>query len=112
MKGALNMAKYVTRTIVSRVIEATCVSKISHEVFNAEVTIAAKKYRNESEKKRAIEAAIKAVYDVGEFLLVDYTDGEEIKETVGMLTEDFMAHAVPVKTADNSEEADEEGDEE
>lgn len=111
MKGALNMAKYVTRTIVSRVIEATCVSKTSHEVFNAEVTIAAKKYRNESEKKRAIEAAIKAVYDAGEFLLVDYAEGEEIKETVGMLTEDFMAHAVPVKAADNAE-ADEEGDEE
>ena len=111
MKGALNMAKYVTRTIVSRVIEATCVSKTSHEIFNAEVTIAAKKYRNESEKKRAIEAAIKAVYDAGEFLLVDYTEGEEIKETVGMLTEAFMVHAFPVKAADNTE-ADEEGDEE
>ena len=105
------MAKYVTRTIVSRVIEATCVSKTSHEVFTAEVTIAAKKDRNESEKKRALEAAIKAVYDAGEFLLVAYTEGEEIKETVGMLTEDFMAHAVPVKAADNTE-ADEEGDEE
>ncbi len=68
MKGALNMAKYVTRTIVSRVIDAICVSKTSHEIFNAEVTIAAKKYRNESEKKRAIEAAIKAVYDTEEFL--------------------------------------------
>ena len=111
MKGALNMAKYVTRTIVSRVIEATCVSKTSHEVFQAEVTIAAKKYRNESEKKRAIESAIKAVYDTEEFLLVDYTEGEDIKETVGMLTEDFMAHAVPVKAADNTED-DEEGDEE
>ena len=105
------MAKYVTRTIVSRVIEATCVSKTSHEVFDAEVTIAAKKYRNESEKKRAIEAAIKAVYDAEDFLLVDFTEGEEIKETVGMLAEDFMAHAVPVKTADNTED-DEEGDEE
>lgn len=111
MKGALNMAKYVTRTIVSRVIEAICVSKTSHEVFQAEVTIPSKKYRNYSEKKRAIEAAIKAVYDTEDFLLVDYTEGEEIKETVGMLTEDFMAHAVPVKTADNTED-DEEGDEE
>ena len=111
MKGVINMAKYVTRTIVSRVIEATCVSKTSHEVFQAEVTIAAKKYRNESEKKRAIEAAIKAVYDTEEFLLVDYTEGEDIKETVGMLTEDFMAHAVPVKSTDNTED-DEEGDEE
>ena len=96
------MAKYVTRTIVSRVIAATCVSKTSHEVFQAEVTIAAKKYR---------EAAIKAVYDTEAFLLVDYTEGEEIKETVGMLTEDFMAHAVPVKSTDNTED-DEEGDEE
>lgn len=106
------MAKYVTRTIVSRVIEATCVSKTSHEVFRVEVIIAAKKYRNESEKKRAIEAAIKAAHGTEEFLLVDFTEGEDIKETVGMLTEDFMAHAVPVKTADNSEEDDEEGDEE
>lgn len=105
------MAKYVTRTIVSRVIAATCVSKTSHEVFQAEVTIAAKKYRNESEKKRAIEAAIKAVYDAEDFLLVDFTEGEEIKETVGMLTEDFMAHAVSVKSTDNAED-DEEGDEE
>lgn len=105
------MAKYVTRTIVSRVIAATCVSKTSHEVFQAEVTIAAKKYRNESEKKRAIEAAIKAVYDAEDFLLVDFTEGEEIKETVGMLTEDFMSHAVPVKSTDNTED-DEEGDEE
>lgn len=105
------MAKYVTRTIVSRVIAATCVSKTSHEVFQAEVTIAAKKYRNESEKKRAIEAAIKAVYDAEDFLLVDFTEGEEIKETVGMLIEDFMAHAVPVKSTDSTED-DEEGDEE
>lgn len=105
------MAKYVTRTIVSRVIAATCVSKTSHEVFQAEVTIAAKKYRNESEKKRAIEAAIKAVYDAEDFLLVDYTEGEDLKETVGMLTEDFMTHAVPVKSTDNTED-DEEGDEE
>ena len=105
------MAKYVTRTIVSRVIEATCVSKTSHEVFNAEVTIPVKKYRSESEKKRAIEAEIKAVYDAKEFLLVDYTEGEDIKETVGMLTEDFMAYAVPVKVADKAA-ADEEGDEE
>ena len=102
------MAKYVTRTIVSRVIEATCVSKTSHEVFQVEGTIPSS---NESEKKRAIESAIKAVYDTEEFLLVDYTEGEDIKETVGMLTEDFMAHAVPVKAADNTED-DEEGDEE
>lgn len=105
------MAKYVTRTIVSRVIEATWVSKTSYEVFQKEVTIPSKKYRNESEKKHAIEAAIKAAYDAGEVLLVHYTEGEKIKETVGMLTEDFMAHAVPVKGADNAE-ADEEGDEE
>lgn len=105
------MAKYVTRTIVSRVIEAFCVSKTSHEVFTAEVTIAAKKYRNQAEKMRAIESAIKAVYDTEEFVLIDYTEGEEIKETVGMLTEDFMAHAVPVKAVDSTED-DEEGDEE
>lgn len=105
------MAKYVTRTFVSRVIKATCVSKTSREVFEVEVTIAAKKYRNESEKKRAIEAAIKGVYDAEDFLLVHFTECEKIKETVGMLTEDFMAHAVPVKTADNTED-DEEGDEE